>query len=160
MRHSFLTLCVLLAFTSCGPSDPVELCTEYFEPYPDLVTDRARNTANARYIDAMIAYRNKDYKEAIIGLEEYLVRPNNDPAVRLYLSCAYLATGDPNKAELQLDHIQNAHLPGFEDQVDWYNALCLLCGGQTDRAKAQAEYIASRPAHTYKEQARQLAASL
>lgn len=160
MRHPFLAALVVAALAACKPQDPATLCTTYFEPYPDLVSERVRTEENTRFIDAMVAYRAGDYATAVTGLEDYLRRPTNDASVRIYLCCAYLATGDPGKAELQLDHIQNTHITGFDDHVDWYNALCLLCGGQLDRAKAQAEYIAAQPAHAFKGKAKELAASL
>lgn len=159
MRPHLLPLLFVVALTSCQ-SDPATLCTKYFEPYPDMVSSRYRNNVNARYIDAMIAYRSGDYATAAEGLEDFLRVPNNDMAVRLYLCNAYLALGEPGKAELQLDFIERSKETGFNDQVDWYNALCLLCSGQPERAKAQAEYIASRPAHAYKVQADRLASSL
>lgn len=161
-RHSLriaLLLLPSLAFLGCNNA-PQDLCTRYFEPYPDLVSTRARNPANGTYIDAMTAYKAGDYPTAIKGLEEYLQTPRRDAAPRLYLTCAYLATGDPYKAELYLDHITNSGIKEFNDQVDWYNALCLLCGGQTERAKAQAEWIAGRERHTYKAEAQKLVRDL
>ncbi len=156
-----LATCILftLASSGCGGGTS-SLCERYFEPYPDMVSGRVANNVNSTYIDAMQAYAEGDFAKAATGLEQYLQTPRRDADPRLYLACAYLATGDPFKAELQLDHISNSGINEFNDQVDWYNALCLLCGGQAERALAQAEWIAARARHTYKEQAARLAADL
>jgi hypothetical protein len=161
LLRSFVPLVILVSglFGSCK-KDPSDLCIRYFEPYPDMVSERVRNNVNGRYVDAMIAYRSKDYATAITGLEEFLRIPTRDMSARLYLCCAYLAVGDPYKAELQLDFIENSGVTTFNDQVDWYNALCLLCGGQQERAKEQALWIAGKRLHTYKEQASELASDL
>lgn len=157
--HALLPLLLTLVLAGCN-KNPDTLCSSYFEPYPDMVSDRVRNPANSRYIDAMAAYKAGDFASAAKGIEEYLQAPTYDVAPRLYLACAYLAIGEPYKAELELDHIENSRMKDFSDQVDWYNAMCLLCSGQFDRAKAQAEWIAARPHHTYRSEARSLASDL
>ena len=159
LRRSAQLLTLALLLGSCQ-QDAKTLCTTYFEPYPDMISDRNVNQANSRYVDAMNAYKAGDHAVAISGLESYLTIPTRDVAPRLYLACSYLAIGEPYKAELQLDMIENSPVKDFSDQVDWYNAMCLLCSGQLERAKEQAEWIAAKPHHTYRGNARSLAADL
>ena len=74
----------------------------------------------------------------------------------MYLACTYLALGDPDKAELQLDHLDRANVLHYDDQIDWYRVVCWVCGGQFDRARKGAERIAEGRAHTYRTEAKKL----
>ncbi|MDQ3100827.1 MAG: hypothetical protein M3R08_05530, partial [Bacteroidota bacterium] len=59
----------------------------------------------------------------------------------------------PYDAELQLDHLENSPVKGFQDHTDWYTLICWVCSGQNARALTEAERISSLPRHTYKEAA-------
>lgn len=155
MRRTLVVL--ILCATACKGGDTP--CERFFKPYPDLISDRTRTATNGRLLDAMAAYQAKDYADAIPGLEEHLKR-GEDAAVRMYLACAYLGAGQPYKAEMHLDRLENTIDKRFKDQVEWYNALCWLCEGQDQRALKQAQWIASLPHHTYKQEARALADAL
>lgn len=152
-------LLLLLLGLSCSTNGPRSLCERFFTPYPDFISQRQRNSANGALLDAMAAYADKDYPTAINGLQRVLDRDGNDMAARLYIANAYLATGDPYKAEMHLDFLENYKAKAFSDQVDWYNALCWLCEGDTAKAGQQARWIASRQ-HTYRKEAKDLAAAL
>lgn len=156
MRRLFLLLPLLAA---CGPKDDT-LCKRFFEPYPDMVSQRERNAQNGALLDAMAAYDRKDYGTAATGLRAIIDKSELDYTARMYLVSALLGAGDPYKAEMHLDFLENAKNQNYRDQVDWYNALCWLCEGQYEKALHQSEWIASRPAHTYKEQAHQLVLTL
>jgi len=147
------------ALCSCTSSDPASLCDRFFTPYPDHVGQRTRTARNAALIDAMALYTQKDYKEAITGLQRIVDRDPRDVTARFYLINSLLAAGDPYKAEMHLDFMENYRDRSYSDQVEWYNALCWLCEGNTDRALKQAEWIASRP-HTYRTQAADLVKAL
>lgn len=151
-------IAAILCCTACTRSDGT-LCERFYQPYPDLIGDRARTTTNGMLLDAMSAYRAGEFADAIPGLEEYL-RRGEDITVRMYLASAYLGAGQPYKAEMHLDRLENNFNQQFKDQVEWYNALCWLCEGQNDRALKQVQWIAALPRHTYKEEARALAATL
>lgn len=148
----------LIAF-SCTTNDPASLCDRFFTPYPDHVSDRPRNGLNAPLVDAMAFYANKDYEKAITGLQYVLDRDAYNMTARMYMASAQLAVGDPYKAEMHLDFMENYKDRSFSDQVEWYNALCWLCEGDTARAAKQARWIASRP-QTYRKQAQELADAL
>ncbi len=155
----FAPLAFCLVALSCTSSDPAALCDRFFTPYPDLVSQRPRTTSNAVLMDAMALYSNKDYKQAIVGLQRVVDSDARDMAARIYLVNALLAEGEPYKAEMHLDFMENDKNRNFSDQVDWYNAMCWLCEGNTERAAKQAEWIASRP-HTYRAEASKLAKAL
>ncbi len=150
-----LLLALLLA--ACGVKDP---CSTFFAPYPDMVSDRLRTERNAQLIDGMTAYRQGDHATAVEHLKLYVENRRDDDAARLYLACAYLATGRPYDAELQLDFLEKSTRRGFRDQVDWYNALCWTCSGQYPRAVEQCDLILAAKAHSYKAEAARLKEAL
>lgn len=148
----------LIAF-SCTSKDPASLCKRFYTPYPDLLSQRARTTANADLLDAMALYSNKDYPGAITGLQRVIDHDAYNLNARMYMASAQLAAGDPYKAEMHLDFMENYKDRSFSDQVEWYNALCWLCEGDTAKARKQAVWIASRP-QTYRKEAQELADAL
>ncbi|HMN05406.1 MAG TPA: hypothetical protein PKD45_06735 [Flavobacteriales bacterium] len=158
MRFLAVPLLVFL-LASCGPSSPEALCGRFFTPYPDVISQRERTPINATFLDAMALYSGGKYAEVIPLLEHVVDKDMRNSSARMYLVSAYLAVGEPYKAEMHLDFLENYRDRNFGDQVDWYNALCWLCEGNTEKAKQQAEYIAGRP-HTYRKEAAELAKAL
>ena len=154
MRRTFLPLLVLL-LAACTDRDPASLCHQFYKPYPDMVSDRERTRDRATLLDAMEFYNKGEYAEAIPGLQLAMDRDPGNSGIRMYLASANLGAGDPYKAEMHLDFLENQADRSFQDQVDWYNALCWLCEGDTARSEKQARYIVSRP-HTYKKEAQAL----
>lgn len=158
MRKSLFIL-ILLVLSACGSKDPASLCEKFYTPYPDMVTDRARTPDNGPFLDAMALYNDGDYAGAITGLDRAIARDPGNSAIRMYLVSANLGAGDAYKAEMHIDFLENQSDKSYRDQVDWFNALCWLCEGDTARADKQAHYILSRP-HTYKKQAQELVDAL
>ncbi len=152
-------LAVVLSLLSCSSNDAESLCGRYFKPYPDMVSQRQGSGFNRGYVDAMALYSEKKYHEAIPALQRVVDRDDQNFAARLYLANAWLATGDPYKAEMHLDFLENYKARALSDQVEWYNCLCWLCEGNMAKAGQQARWIASRP-HTYRKEAGELAAAL
>ncbi|MCC6840283.1 MAG: tetratricopeptide repeat protein [Flavobacteriales bacterium] len=157
MRTAIGTLALLLVLGACSGNST--RCNRFFTPYPDLVSQRQRTAANGRFLDAMALYATGDYQQAIPGLQQEVERDPRNIAARLYLVNALLAVGDPYKAEMHLDFMENDRDRNYRDQVDWYNALCWLCEGNLEQAREQALRIAERP-HTYRKEAAELAKAL
>lgn len=146
-----------LGLMSCGPgADGSDLCQDIFEPYPDMVSQRTRTTGNALYLDGMALYANEDYAGARDSLEKYLDVQRADLTGYMYLACAYLALGNADKAELQLDHLGRGNNLHYTDQIEWYRLVCWVCGGQLERARQGAQRIVDKGAHTYKREAMDL----
>ena len=158
MRKSFLPL-LLLLLGACNGKDPASLCEKFYKPYPDMVSDRARTPDNSTFLDAMALYNDGDYAGAVTGLDRAIARDPGNSAMRMYLVSANLGAGDAYKAEMHIDFLENQADKSYRDQVDWYNALCWLCEGDTARADKQAHYIMSKP-HTYKKEAQALVEAL
>lgn len=157
MRILVPLLMVLLG--ACGKNTPENLCQRFFSPYPDHISGRERTNVNAPLLDAMSHYAKKEYAEAIPLLQKIVERDMRNSAARMYLINALLAEGDPYKAEMHLDFMENYKDRNFKDQVEWYNALSWLCEGNTEMAMKQAQYISAQP-HTYRKQAAELAKAL
>ncbi len=157
--RSLLAPALALALFACTSSGPERLCKRFFTPYPDMVGQRARTALNGPLLDAMALYAKGDYQGAIPALQQVVEKDPRNSMARLYLVSSLLATGDPYKAEMHLDFMENYKDRSYADQVDWYNALCWLCEGNAKRAAVQAEWIAGRP-HTYRKEAAELAKAL
>lgn len=161
MRFPLCTVLLLALLAACrSGKDKDSLCTRFFQPYPDMVSNRPATPRNNALIAAMVLYNKGSYAEAAKALRPLVDEDGSDLATRMYLLNALLASGEPYKAEVQLDYLETTHDQSFRDQVDWYNALCWLCEGQQAKALQQARYIVDRPHHTYHEAAAALAATL
>lgn len=145
-----------VVLAGCGSSSQEELCAEFFEPYPDMISDRTRTHLNATYVDGMVQYAAGNYEAARDSINRFLKIQRADRTGYIYLASAYLALGDPDKAELQLDHLGRANLLHYDDQIEWYRVVCWVCGGQLERARGAAQRIADGSAHTYRSEAKKL----
>ncbi len=153
MRWSFFPL-LFVVFCGCGPADaPGTLCERTFQPYPDMITGRARTGMNAAYLDAMALYAKEDYAGARDGLKPFLHDQRADLTPYIYLACCYIALGEPYEAELQLDHLERSQILQYDDQIEWYTIVCWVCSGQLDRARVGAQAIVDGKAHTYSKEA-------
>lgn len=157
MRWIWTILPVLLA--GCGNTNE-DLCAKTFVPYPDMISQRARTSLNATYIDGMVEYSKGNYAGARDSIEKFIRFHRQDLTGYMYLACSYLALGDPYKAELQLDHLEKRDNLQYDDQVEWYTVVCWVCSGQLDRARVGAERIVAAKSHTYTKEARKLLADL
>lgn len=159
MRYLPLIL-LLVGLTGCDPTPAGDLCSRTFDPYPDMISGRVRTNLNGTYLDAMAKYAEEDFVGARDGLKAYIHEKGFEKNAHMYLACAYLATGEPFEAELQLDHLEKANTLQFKDQTEWYTVVCWLCSDQKDRALEGAKKISSAKAHAYKAEAAQLVKAL
>lgn len=156
-----LFIALVPALLGCGgPQAEITLCQQTFAPYPDLITGRARTSANGLYLDAMAHYATGNYAEAREGLQTFLNSQIEDRTAYIYLACSYLAMGEPYEAELQLDHLKRNSTLQYNDQISWYRVVCWVCSDQLDRAREGAQRIASSKAHTYANEAAALLKAL
>ena len=160
MRWTWFVVPVMI-LAGCGDSNTEEdLCAKVFVPYPDMISQRTRTHLNATYVDGMAFYSRGEYVQARDSITKFLDVQRADLTGYIYLACTYLALGDPYKAELQLDHLQKSNILQYDDQIEWYTVVCLVCSGQLERARAEAEAIVAKNNHTYTKEARKLLAEL
>ena len=157
MRKVWVSLVVLIQL-ACGKSGAS--CDAFFEPYPDMISERPRTPENASLLDAMAAYSDHEFATAADLLAKELKAAQNMEQIRMYLASCYLATGRPFDAELQLDFVENARQNNYAEAAEWYTVLCWLCSDQRDRALDGAHAIANKERHSYKHEAAELAKAL
>lgn len=150
----------ILFLASCGPRTTEDLCTEFFEPYPDLISGRVVVAVHEPFLDGMAHYHRGEYQEALDLIQPYSFNKLANKASHLYVANCYLALGKPYDAELHLDHLKHSNLNDYADQVQWYTVLCWLCSGQSERALTGALGIATGRRHTYQEEAKDLVNAL
>lgn len=150
----------LLILVGCNGPVGGDLCERTFVPYPDMISQRERTKLNATYIDGMAQYSNGNYEAARDSIEKFLRIQRADISGYMYLACSYLALGNPDKAELQLDHLERNYIQQYDDQIEWYSIVCWVCSGQLDRARVGAERIVAEQTHTYAKEAKKLLADL
>ena len=151
---------VFPVWMACGGNGKSDRCGEFFEPYPDLISDRSRTAENANLIAAMAAYSDNEFGTASELLVKELKSAQNVEQIRMYLASCYLGLGRPFDAELQLDFVENASRQHYAEAAEWYTVLCWLCSDQHIRALEGARTIAGKERHAYKQRAAELAKAL
>lgn len=127
----------------------------YFEPFDSPGSGLTRSDNNLELTwkaKAYEAYDKDDYRQAV-GLFENALQENEDPVVILCLGNAYLATGQPEKAEVMFSRILAQH-QDLVTQAKWYLSLAYLRQNKLERSKAILWEISK--SSTYGEKARKL----
>ncbi len=119
-----ITILVALYFVFSGiSSSPDKLYDRYYEPYEPYssVIKRGGEVDADRMTNAMLAYENKDYKNAAEQLEGIAPSEERD----FYLAHSYLALGQHTKALPLFEQLAET---GAEPKstVNWYLALAYL----------------------------------
>jgi hypothetical protein len=127
------------------------LYNKYYQPYPDVISSRSQNN---NLPEAMKAYNDADYNQAILFLQEFLNQNESNALGRLYLAESYLATSQLEKARENYLQLQNNSI--YQDLSSWRLALINLVEENTDLAKEQLLNIAVQQNHDYRQQAEQL----
>jgi TolA-binding protein len=107
------------------------LYSKYFTPDPGLPTTMS-NMGNFEFYDAMVNYKQGDYKTAIEKWE--VLNPKND-TINYFLGVAHLAEKEENSAISFLEKsISNPNFP-FVNDAHYYLGLAYLKEGNIDLAK-------------------------
>lgn len=154
-----ILLC-LLFFSSCQPSQQDQLFDAYFEPYKDILSKRgAIDNASPVLLDAMTAYNEKAYDEAITLFQQAQEFDPENPAIPFYLGVSYLAINKPKTAISHFTPVSNQQDLIFGAHTAWYLALASLKAGQLDQAIEQMENI-NRSDSRYSQPCAQILAAL
>jgi tetratricopeptide (TPR) repeat protein len=99
--------------------------------YPAPVLRGAQSPAESQFREAMQAYSDHDYRQAITGLQAALRLDPGAESARFFLGACYLMSGDPRAGTRELQTVSAGHSPFAEeaafDQAKGY----LLQGDQT-----------------------------
>jgi len=109
-------------------SNPQQLFSDNFAPYPDIYSSRGADNESS-FEKAMELYSRGNYSNAILqfDLAEGSSIANTD-YINFYKGLSYLAMGDANSAFPLFEIVQDSRL--FE-QANWYIGLSLLKQGNT-----------------------------
>ncbi|WCO01540.1 tetratricopeptide repeat protein [Psychroserpens ponticola] len=119
------------SFWHFRPTSSERLYSKYFYPDPGLPTTMS-NTSNFEFYDAMVNYKQGDYK---IAIKKWKALPSKNDTINYFLGVAYLA--DKNEAKsipLLEQSIQNKEFPLVSD-AHYYLGLVYLKQGNIEKAK-------------------------
>ncbi|WP_296383682.1 tetratricopeptide repeat protein [Winogradskyella sp.] len=115
------------------------LYSQYFTPDPGLPTTMS-STNNYEFYDAMVNYKQGDYKTAISKWEVLQkAKPNND-TINYFIGVAHLANKNEETAISFLENsIKNDEFPLVNDAY-YYLGLAYLKEGNLEKAKANFKH--------------------
>jgi len=149
----FLLLTISYLFYN-QKTDPKELYTTYFEPYPNVFEPTVRGDARAdQRTEAFHAYDQGAYQKAADGFKT-LLKEKSEPGVLLLLGNANLMLGNIEEAQNNfLTLIKN--FDELDGQAKWYLGLSYLRQGQKEKARLIFQELGD-PEITYSKKATEL----
>lgn len=117
-----------------GPVNSQELFTTYFEPFPDIATDRS--TAARVESEALSAYGDGDYAKAISLFEKIT---DKSDAVLFYQSVTLLGLRNAQEAIRTIDAMSASS--DLYDFSHWYKALAFILMEQHDSARVYLQKV-------------------
>ncbi len=147
-----VSVLVILMLRAPSTTSNNELYAQYYEPYEDLIIDRAQDPQSTptQLYQGMDAYKQQNFQEAIIYLKAYLSDFPDELIPRLYLGISLLEEDNVNEAIGQFQQLLSS--PELRQQAQWYTALAYLKGNKTDLAKDMFEEIIHDSLSHYKSQ--------
>ena len=138
------------------------LYTEYYVPYPDMLTDRGDSAVNPSAKSLLFAgieaYNSKNFEVAIENLQAYIAVEPDHKGVALYLAISQM---ELNQFEAATKNFSTARQdPVFKQQAEWYEALLNLKARQPDKSQLILKIIADNPNHYRHQEAARLLNSL
>lgn len=139
-----------LYFISNAQVDNKQLFADYFEPFDNLVlpVNRSKNdtTTLISLREAYSNYEAKNYEKAAILFENIKANFPVNLDNEFYLALSYLATDNPEKAQLIFENLSRQNDFHFTQQADWYLGLTYLKMGENEKAKEVFSGIVNRKA--------------
>ncbi|WP_422107559.1 tetratricopeptide repeat protein [Winogradskyella sp.] len=123
-------------FLSGNPNE--KLYAKYFSPDPGLPTTMSSN-ANYEFYEAMVNYKQGDYKVAISKWEKQLMEHPKNDTLNYFIGVAYLADEEAQTAIPFLDTAsKNASFPLINDTY-YYLGLAYLKTGSLEKSRQNLE---------------------
>lgn len=123
-------------------TDYQEIYAAHFEPFQFNVNTRGEGDQKLK-TRAEFLYAEKNYREAIIKLEELAFLEPNNHIVTLALANAYLEVDRVREAVTILQPILKQEESMAFDQASWYTALAYVKGGRSEEAIPLLEKLAN-----------------
>lgn len=110
------------------------LYDDYFTADPGLPTTMS-STDNYEFFDAMVNYKQGDYKKAISKWEVLEEKAPDNDTINYFLGVAYLADKNEAQAISYLNKTVNASKSVFMEDAHYYLGLAYLKSDQIEKAK-------------------------
>ncbi|MGB3468515.1 MAG: hypothetical protein WBA74_24735 [Cyclobacteriaceae bacterium] len=153
---SVLLFLIGLAFWPTSPTDSLAWDQENYTPYPAQVQRNADSNYPEPLRYALIAYREKQYNQAVLLLDPFTTDDYYGSLASFYKAQALMASGEIQKAiplwETQLAGTETA----YRQSIQWYLALCYIRNEEIPKARTLASEILATPAHAYEDSAKKL----
>lgn len=104
------------------------------------------------WTDAIQAYENGDYAQAVEGLEVFLSRNPEHTDGLFYMGLSLLETGQESRAADLLDQVR-INDPSYYPDATWYLALARVKEGDTQEARMLMTELANGQDEFYREKA-------
>ncbi|MEZ4795705.1 MAG: tetratricopeptide repeat protein [Flavobacteriaceae bacterium] len=111
-----------------------KLYTKYFSPDPGLPTLMSENQ-NFVFYDAMVDYKQGEYKKAILKWEPLLKNSSKNDTLNYFLGMAQLANKQETKAIEYLQVVTNLDASAFKNEAYYYLGLAYLKANNVELAK-------------------------
>lgn len=110
-----------------------KLYAEFFVPDPGLPTTMS-TTDNYMFFDAMVNYKQGDYKTAIRKWKDLESTSVNNDTLTYFLGVAHLAKGNTEEAISYLEKSKSFNESVFKNDAQYYLGLAYLKGDQVGKA--------------------------
>jgi hypothetical protein len=151
-----------------GTSDTPEkkLFATWYEPEPGTPTLMGAGQNDHGLMDAMVDYKTKDYRAAILKFGALLsagaqspMPSQADTVAFFYLASSYIGEGQSDSAYMMFGRLAG---PGdhYSRLAQWYEALTCLSLGRREEARSLLLKIVSDPTHPYRQKAIKLDSAL
>lgn len=122
-----LLLAVLYVFKGFNGRPPMErLYTSNFSVPPENITTRDSGGLDADLVAAVNAYRQRDFKRAILNFGAYLKTNPEDDAANFYIGVAYMADEQHSTSIKFLQRVINSRDSIYQSAAQWYLGLAYL----------------------------------
>lgn len=143
-------------------TDPSQLFTQNFSPYPDELTimGNGDDTYDQSLANrAMTFYKDQNYPEAVLRLDSLIAQAPGISLFQLYKGISHIELKEYDLAKKALG---NAAQSGglYTHAAEWYLALTMLGEGNIESAKTAFQSINAQKGHFYQLKAKQVLNSL
>lgn len=137
------------------------LFTAYFQPYDDVISERASGDEGQLLLNnAMAAYNSRDYQAAILMFQTFLQDFPNDPAASCYLAISYLANNDLEAAGQGFKSLLNSSTGLYLELSQWYLVLIYVKQNKQPLIDTHLKVITENQGHLFHQKAVELAQEL
>jgi len=113
-----------------------KLFAEYFEPYPDVISNRGENTTLDPLVsEAIASYKKRDFAGAWVKFNEWSNKDQSpDDFITLYRGISGLKSGHESEATELFSKIRDGNSKTLYEQSTWFLALSWLKTGDKEKA--------------------------